>query len=355
MKEQPHHGAPASVRRGHSTPNLSSLMVGELEAIAAPTGNSPGRGSGSSSPHSSTTPSLQVSVTGATMTLVAAEGSAEELATFFEVSVRIGQQELSGARRRFREFHKLYRELQKNYPHLIGEYASGSSSSSSFAHEREFGHSSGGSEGEGSGEPADTASAVRIPPFPKKHLFRAAWDPEVVVERVQRLCAWLSAVTAKLQFASLELVSFLNIPLYAAIRLLSGDLQVSSSSSTRLSPSLSSSFSKKRNSGPPPLVSDTHRVSLLSLFRPRSHRTLRSRTTRPTQCSRSIDPRHAHLPSGTPPSRASTAITTRSRSSQERQEQEEEEEAREEAEEEVVAARAAAAAGSLAPLCARPR
>lgn len=355
MKEQPHHGAPASVRRGHSTPNLSSLMVGELEAIAAPTGNSPGRGSGSSSPHSSTTPSLQVSVTGATMTLVAAEGSAEELATFFEVSVRIGQQELSGARRRFREFHKLYRELQKNYPHLIGEYASGSSSSSSFAHEREFGHSSGGSEGEGSGEPADAASAVRIPPFPKKHLFRAAWDPEVVVERVQRLGVWLSAVTAKLQFASLELVSFLNIPLYAAIRLLSGDLQVSSSSSsTRLSPSLSSSFSEKRNSGPPPRLSDTHRVSLLSLFRPRSHRTLRSRTTRPTLCSRSIDPRRAHLPSGTPPSRASTATTTRSRSLQERQEQEEEEEAREEAEEVVVVAREAAA-GLLAPLCARPR
>ena len=47
----------------------------------------------------------------------------------------------------------------------------------------------------------------------------------VVVERVTKLNAWLSAVCDKLQFASLELVAFVNVPLYAAIRLLSGDLQ----------------------------------------------------------------------------------------------------------------------------------
>ena len=37
-----------------------------------------------------------------------------------------------------------------------------------------------------------------------KYLFRAAWDPVVVVERVESLGAWLMAVTEKLQFASLE-------------------------------------------------------------------------------------------------------------------------------------------------------
>ena len=53
----------------------------------------------------------------------------------------------------------------------------------------------------------------------------AGWDPDVVVERVQGLGRWLSCICEKLQFVSPELMSFLNVPMYFGIRMLSGDLQ----------------------------------------------------------------------------------------------------------------------------------
>lgn len=132
----------------------------------------------------------------------------EELVVFYEISVRVGKQELAGARRRFREFHKLHRTLAENYPHLLN----------------------GDNPTNAALDDDDTPIISRPPPmplpsFPRKHIFRAGWDPVVVTERVGQLNEWLSAVCDKLQFASLELVSFLNVPLYAAIRLLSGDLQ----------------------------------------------------------------------------------------------------------------------------------
>ena len=138
-----------------------------------------------------------------------------ELVTLYEVTVRVGKQELAGARRRYRDFHKLHATLIEHYPHLLHPCVNHSPPA----------------KGAGGMTPLLTSGKHlhdSLPPFPRKHLFRAGWDPLVVVERVSKLNAWLSAVCEKLQFASLELVSFLNVPLYAAIRLLSGDLQVHS-------------------------------------------------------------------------------------------------------------------------------
>ena len=151
------------------------------------------------------------------MASVTSPAGEEELVVLYEITVRVGKQELAGARRRYREFHKLHHVLSENYPHLLAD----ASSSSYDPHDEDAGPLSVTPP-----RPRTSSASVALPPFPRKHLFRAGWDPAVVIERVTKLNAWLAAVTDKLQFASLELVGFLNVPLYAAIRLLSGDLQV---------------------------------------------------------------------------------------------------------------------------------
>ena len=218
------------VHRAASTPNLSNLVLGTggTPMIAPPpstTSPANSEDSGGGTAASAAAPGLQVWVTGASMVVAPqSEGDNEDLVTLFEISVRVGQQELVGARRRYREFHKLLHALQQNYPHLLSDDAQ------SEGDREQHGAGRDGAGGRSASDnvaasPGDAKRARPIPPFPRKHLFRASWDPVVVVERVEQLGAWLTAVTEKLQFASLELVSFLNIPLYAAIRLLSGDLQ----------------------------------------------------------------------------------------------------------------------------------
>jgi len=134
-----------------------------------------------------------------------------ELVVLYEISVRVGEQPLSHVRHRYRDFHKLQVTLRENYPHLFAERQELPLPMTPLL--------------EGFLDGPTITPAAPLPPFPRKHLFRAGWDPAVVTERVVALDAWLSAVCDKLQFASLELVGFLNVPLYAAIRLLSGDLQ----------------------------------------------------------------------------------------------------------------------------------
>lgn len=128
-----------------------------------------------------------------------ASGEGGELVVLFDIASQLpgGGTCAWGAQRRYREFSKLHRLLHLQYPHLLGD---------------------------------ELSSESTLPAFPRKHLFRAGWDPQVVTERVAKLGHWLGAVADRLQFASLELVSFLNVPLYAAIRMLSGDLQVTSCS-----------------------------------------------------------------------------------------------------------------------------
>ena len=189
----------ASLARAASTPNLKATE---------------GEGPSTTPPEKPTTPpnkkpravqQLRAKVCAAEMVMSPAT---DELIVMYEISVHVGDQELAGARRRFREFHKLYHTLMDNYPHLLNCDGCGDSLVD-----------------ESPPLPSRSSSAP-MPRFPRKHLFRAGWDPVVVTERVKQLGEWLAAACDKLQFASLELVSFLNVPLYAAIRLLSGDLQV---------------------------------------------------------------------------------------------------------------------------------
>lgn len=133
-------------------------------------------------------PTLKGSVSAAMM--VPDERENNDLVVLFEVTVTVGGREVhGGARRRYREFHMLRMHLMQRYPHLLG---------------------------------MDNRD---MPPFPRKHFFRAGWDPCVVMERVAKLDTWLGAVCERLQFSCSALVAFLNVPIYAAIRLLSGDLQ----------------------------------------------------------------------------------------------------------------------------------
>ena len=111
------------------------------------------------------------------MASVTSPAGEEELVVLYEITVRVGKQELAGARRRYREFHKLHHVLSENYPHLLAD----ASSSSYDPHD------------EGAGplsvtppRPRTSSVSVALPPFPRKHLFRAGWDPAVVIERIPR-------------------------------------------------------------------------------------------------------------------------------------------------------------------------
>lgn len=133
-------------------------------------------------------------VTGASMEL----SRDQSMVVYYEVSVVVGhgaRDALSGSKRRYREFLRLHRDLLQRYPIFFGE-----------------GDDGGGQHAE-------------LPPFPPKSLFRASWAPDLVHERVRGLGRWLRAVCELLQYASPELCAFLNVPLYCATRLLSGDLQ----------------------------------------------------------------------------------------------------------------------------------
>ena len=129
---------------------------------------------------------------------MASMGEGADLVVLYSIVVCMGEKELGSTQRRYREFANLNDLLHVNYPHLFPEDDDGASF---------------------------VANQRLVPPFPRKYWLRAGWDPEVVVERVSMLNSWLERVCNKLQFASVELVSFLNVPLYAAIRMLSGDLQ----------------------------------------------------------------------------------------------------------------------------------
>ena len=144
----------------------------------------------------STSQSIHATISGADMTMTADGKGGDALASivvWYNVGVQVGAgQELGGARRRYREFLQLHRMLQQRYPRLLCEDTWG--------------------------------EHAALPPFPPKTIFRAGWEPEVVVARVNMLGVWLAAVTDKLQYVSPELISFLNVPMYCAVRMLSGDL-----------------------------------------------------------------------------------------------------------------------------------
>ena len=48
-------------------------------------------------------------------------------------------------------------------------------------------------------------------------------DPAVVVQRVRGLNRWLTAAVELFQFADAELIRFLNLPVYLALRVMIGD------------------------------------------------------------------------------------------------------------------------------------
>ena len=60
------------------------------------------------------------------MASVTSPAGEEELVVLYEITVRVGKQELAGARRRYREFHKLHHVLSENYPHLLADASSSS-------------------------------------------------------------------------------------------------------------------------------------------------------------------------------------------------------------------------------------
>ena len=125
--------------------------------------------------------------------MITTRGSIDNIVVRYQIAVKVGSgTELGGARRRYREFLKLRALLQLRYPRLLSS--------------------------ESCGEQDSLAN------FPKKTILRAAWEPEVVVERVRMLGLWLTAITEKLQYVSPELISFLNVPMYCAVRMLAGDL-----------------------------------------------------------------------------------------------------------------------------------
>jgi len=169
-------------RRCRSTP--------DLVALAAPN-TSPG--SSSCAPDEDVVERnhpLRAVIVGAEMRM---ESREQAMVVFFEISVVVSGQALCATKRRYREFLRLQRVLQARYPSLL--------------------------------QADEWGEQAELPPFPGKTLFRPAWSPEVVTERVKGLGLWLAAVCQKLQYASPELISFLNVPMYCAIRMLSGDLQ----------------------------------------------------------------------------------------------------------------------------------
>ena len=68
------------------------------------------------------------------------------------------------------------------------------------------------------------ASVRPLPPFPPKLLFKRAYHPYVVQERVRALDAWLRATMDIFQFVDVKAVVFLGLPFYLAVRVITGDV-----------------------------------------------------------------------------------------------------------------------------------
>jgi len=172
-------------RRSRSTPDLATL--------GAPQPSPPSSSAHAGEEGFDGSHPLRAILIGAEMTM---EPQEHTMVVYFEISVVVGcGQALCGVKRRYREFLRLHRVVQARYPSLL--------------HDDEWGEHAKGP----------------LPPFPGKTIFRPSWSPDVVTERVRNLGAWLAVVCQKLQYASPELISFLNVPMYCAIRMLSGDLQ----------------------------------------------------------------------------------------------------------------------------------
>lgn len=171
-----------AARNSRSTPNLTSEAASASEPLPPDEPQDSGFAPGGNAIHAT----IQCADMSADETV---SDPAASIVVFYEVTVTVGLgQELGSARRRYREFLQLHRLLQQRYPRLLSE-----------EHEE-------------------------LPPFPPKTFLRAGWEPEVVVTRLRALGAWLTTVTDKLQYVSPELISFLNVPMYCAVRMLSGDL-----------------------------------------------------------------------------------------------------------------------------------
>lgn len=172
-----------AARNSRSTPNLTSDAASASEPLPP---DEPLRDSGFAPGGNSIHARIKSADMSADETV---SDPVASIVVFYEVTVTVGLgQELGSARRRYREFLQLHRLLQQRFPRLLSE-----------EHEE-------------------------LPPFPPKTFLRAGWEPEVVVTRIRALGAWLTTVTDKLQYVSPELISFLNVPMYCAVRMLSGDL-----------------------------------------------------------------------------------------------------------------------------------
>ena len=106
----PSSGSSGLLKRSKSTPDF-------LKAATATPSTPPPKSSKPSSSFDSTT-TLQASVTGADMQV----GKQGEMVVYYQISVVMTSgQELGGARRRYREFLRLYRLLQSRYPRLLAD------------------------------------------------------------------------------------------------------------------------------------------------------------------------------------------------------------------------------------------
>lgn len=172
-----------AARNSRSTPNLTSDAASASEPLLP---DEPLRDSGFALGGNSIHAAIKCADMSADETV---SDPVASIVVFYKVTVTVGLgQELGSARRRYSEFLQLHRLLQQRYPRLLSE-----------EHEE-------------------------LPSFPPKTFLRAGWEPEVVVTRIRALGAWLATVTDKLQYVSPELISFLNVPMYCAVRMLSGDL-----------------------------------------------------------------------------------------------------------------------------------
>jgi hypothetical protein len=107
----------------------------------------------------------------------------------FIIAVRVGRHAYaSTARRRYSEFLRLKNSLHARFPEL-----------------------------------AEGKQAACFPPFPPKELPWRGTQPAVVTRRTVGLNRWLQGVCAAIQYVDDELLRFLEIPLYLALRVMSGD------------------------------------------------------------------------------------------------------------------------------------
>ena len=200
-------GAP--LKRSSSTPDTLKAMLASRSAPASSADPSPT----SFSPSKPSPTKLEVELGGAEMMEVRGGGSRHaSLATVYLITVYVGKRVKLTVRRRYSEFYALKQTLDARFPQL--------------------GHAA--AEAAATTTPDELARG--FPPFPSKGLLIKGTDPAVVVRRVRGLDRWLRAVVEVLQCVDNDLVRFLCVPVYVALRVMSGDYCEDEYAETRASP-----------------------------------------------------------------------------------------------------------------------